>query len=144
MISITYLSRAEHHFSDAELMSMLESFRANNGRNGVSGVLLYNGAGTFIQVLEGESSDVEPLYERIKQDTRHSKVVCLRKAIVQSRRFADWRMGFRNLTRDVVDDTSKMTLFLSDDKLEHFVSEDADFALKVLTSFRDKTRELIF
>ncbi|MGB0943752.1 MAG: BLUF domain-containing protein [Marinomonas sp.] len=144
MISVAYISKAEKKFSTPELIKMLDSFRKNNEKDTISGVLLYNGAGTFIQVLEGSEASVDTLYEKIKQDTRHSKVTCLRRAKITNRSFSEWRMGFRKLSNDELVDVSKMTIFMDDDKLEHFVSDDADFALKILTNFKNKTKELIF
>lgn len=144
MISVAYISKSAKKFSTPELIKMLDSFRKNNERDGISGVLLYNGAGTFIQVLEGNEVVVDSLYQKIKQDTRHSKVTCLRRANINNRSFSEWRMGFRKLSNDELVDVSKMTIFMDDDKLEHFVSDDADFALKILTNFKNKTKELIF
>ncbi|EAQ64046.1 hypothetical protein MED121_20791 [Marinomonas sp. MED121] len=144
MISVAYISKAEKKFSTPELIKMLDSFRKNNEKDSISGVLLYNGAGTFIQVIEGNETSVDTLYQKIKRDTRHSKVTCLRRAQITNRSFSEWRMGFRKLSNDELVDASKMTIFMDDDKLEHFLSDDTDFALKVLTNFKNKTQELIF
>lgn len=144
MISVCYISQAKKKFSDSELLTMLEGFQKNNEKMNVSGVLLYNGAGTFIQVIEGNKEVVDPLYQNIKNDSRHTKVTCLRRAKIQSRSFSEWRMGFRKLTNEQLIDTNKTTVFMDDEKLEHFVSDDTDFALKVLTNFKNKTKELIF
>lgn len=144
MISIAYISKAEKKFSDSEIIQMLSGFHKNNEKNNISGVLLYNGAGTFIQVIEGDEADVDRLYKSINNDKRHSKITCLRRATVTKRSFSEWRMGFRKLSNDEVIDTSKMTVFLNDEKLEHFISNDTDFALKILTNFKNKTQELIF
>ena len=143
MISIAYISKAERKFSDSELIQMLEKFQTNNEKHDVSGVLLYNGAGTFIQFIEGDESVVDALYQRINKDKRHSRITCLRRATITERSFSQWRMGFRKLSNDAVFDVNKMTVFLNDEKLEHFVSNDTDFALKVLTNFKNKTQELI-
>lgn len=144
MISIAYISKAKRKFSDAELIEMLDMFQKNNEKHNISGVLLYNGAGTFIQFLEGDEEAVDNLYQRISIDDRHSRISCLRRATITERSFSSWRMGFRKIANDTLLDNSKVTIFLNDDKLEHFVSDDTDFALKVLTNFKNKTQELIF
>lgn len=41
MISLVYVSAAAQPFSPAELETLLEKSRANNTRDGISGVLLY-------------------------------------------------------------------------------------------------------
>ena len=144
MISIAYISKAERKFSDSELIQMLEKFQINNEKLNISGVLLYNGAGTFIQFIEGDENVVDGLYQRINKDKRHSRITCLRRATITERSFSKWRMGFRKISNDTVFDMNKMTIFLNDEKLEHFVADDTDFALKVLTNFKNKTQELIF
>ncbi|MCV2402424.1 BLUF domain-containing protein [Marinomonas sp. C2222] len=144
MISVSYISKAEKKFSDSELLEMLGGFQKNNEKSNISGVLLYNGAGTFIQIIEGEQEVIDPLYQSIKNDNRHTNVTCLRRAEIQARSFSEWRMGFRKLSNDELIDASKATVFMDDEKLEHFVSDDTDFALKVLTNFKNKTKELIF
>ncbi|BFM48955.1 BLUF domain-containing protein [Marinomonas sp. THO17] len=143
MISITYISKAEKVFSDSELQLMLEGFIEKNRLNNISGVLLYNGAGTFIQIIEGEEDSVLAIYEKIKKDKRHSNIVCLRKVNIAQRSFKQWRMGFRNLKNNSIK-KDITTSFLEDENLEHFVSNDTDFALKMLTNFRNKVQELVF
>ena len=51
-------------------------------------------AGCFAQVLEGSSSNVEHVFERIQQDDRHSEVHVLSFAPANGRAFENWSMSF--------------------------------------------------
>lgn len=55
--------------------------------------------GKFIQLLEGERKEVVKLYERIRQDTRHRKVVTVVEGESPKRNFKNWSMGFKHLTQ---------------------------------------------
>lgn len=96
MISIVYVSAARHAFTPAELEALLEKSRANNRRDGVSGVLLYRD-GDFLQVLEGPEAAVRRTYERIARDQRHGGVIVLDESEISQRNFGDWSMGFRRV-----------------------------------------------
>lgn len=57
MIQLIYVSSAVNLMSEDELLDLLAQSSQRNKRKGVTGLLLYAG-GNFIQVLEGEQSDV--------------------------------------------------------------------------------------
>lgn len=96
MISIVYVSAARHAFTPVELEVLLEKSRANNRRDGVSGVLVYRD-GDFLQVLEGPEEAVRRTYDRIAQDPRHGGVIVLDESPITQRNFGDWSMGFRRV-----------------------------------------------
>jgi len=85
---------------ESELLRLLEGARIHNERNGVTGILLY-ARGTFIQVLEGEESEVERIFNVISHDPRHQDVTLIEKEPIQERMFANWSMGFRFLTTEL-------------------------------------------
>ncbi|MFT6991767.1 MAG: hypothetical protein ACJASL_003761 [Paraglaciecola sp.] len=74
MIELVYVSKAQKRFNPDELKQMLSVFRKNNQAQEITGLFLYDGYGTFIQVLEGHSNVVLPVYEKISNDTRHSRI----------------------------------------------------------------------
>jgi len=61
--------------------------------------MLCEGAGKFMQYIEGERGDIDELYSRILSDDRHKDVVLLDYKSIDSREYADWSMGFVS-TRD--------------------------------------------
>lgn len=81
----------------AELQTILAVSRANNGRDGITGALMFN-AGCFAQVLEGPLDVVEAAFERIQQDERHGEVSLLALEPIAARSFPNWAMGFVGLS----------------------------------------------
>lgn len=77
----------------AEIRGILAASRTNNGRDGVTGALLFS-AGCFAQVLEGPLDAVERTFERIQCDPRHGAVTVLRCSRVPEREFGEWSMAY--------------------------------------------------
>ncbi len=98
MYHLVHTSLATNPFSEEELVRLLEKSRSNNKGLAISGMLLYL-QGKFIQVLEGEREAVIKLYERIRHDPRHRKVVTVVEGESPNRIFQNWSMGFKHLTQ---------------------------------------------
>jgi len=64
MIELCYVSSANDKYTAKELVPLLQQARSFNESQGISGLLLYDGIGTFIQALEGEETPVKALYTR--------------------------------------------------------------------------------
>jgi hypothetical protein len=94
---LVYRSVAAGTHSDRDLADILAQSRMNNGLEGVSGILLANGAG-YLQVLEGASEGVAHVFDRIRHDGRHTDVVVLRDENVERRSFGGW--GMASLQKD--------------------------------------------
>lgn len=91
MLQLVYISTA---VGDPEPAAILRASRRNNGRDGVTGLLYYNGR-RFLQALEGEQPAVEAAFERIRRDPRHRAVVLLSRREVTEREFGPWAMAER-------------------------------------------------
>lgn len=96
MIHIVYISRAVRPLSDQELRALLAQCRHDNARHNVTGVLFYS-HGNIAQLIEGEPEILEPLYERIARDGRHSNVHRLVTKPISTRSFSEWSMAFHPL-----------------------------------------------
>ena len=96
LIRLVYLSSATAVPGEAELAELVARARTHNAAHGLTGMLLY-AEGNFLQVLEGDEREVDELFSRIRRDPRHQHIVCLERATVARREFADWDMGFRRL-----------------------------------------------
>jgi hypothetical protein len=131
MQQLVYVSTAITAFNDDALRVLLARARANNAALGVSGMLLHQ-AGTFLQVLEGESAVVDRLYERISHDPRHAHVLLLTRAEIGERNFADWSMGFV----DVRGTAKRLPGFRSIGDLTGLAG-NATAIQRVVTAFRD-------
>jgi hypothetical protein len=93
LVSLVYFSHARRRFDEAALLELLHVARANNARDGVTGMLLYHD-GNFIQALEGPREAVERTFARIRRNEAHDGVVATRTMPIDARHFADWSMGF--------------------------------------------------
>ena len=60
-------------FGRNELPELLEECRTNNAKCDITGILLYHNQ-SFFQVLEGDRSVVEALFEKVASDSRHTRV----------------------------------------------------------------------
>ncbi|RZK54618.1 MAG: BLUF domain-containing protein, partial [Hymenobacter sp.] len=76
---------------------LLTQARLHNAAHGITGVLLY-GNDQFFQVMEGEATTVQALYERIQQDPRHGSVTTFADKDIAERAFPEWSMAFNTLT----------------------------------------------
>ena len=88
---IFYHSRAVGRF---DVGAILTSAKRNNGMDGISGVLLFDGE-RFLQVLEGPADAVAAAFERIRGDARHTDVTVVTDQMVEERDFAYWSMELR-------------------------------------------------
>ena len=90
---LVYISKANRHLDDRELDHILSVSRINNSRKEIGGLLLFH-EGKFFQVLEGEESRVERLYDDIAQDPRHYTIKRLQAGQVDKPLFGDWSMAY--------------------------------------------------
>lgn len=94
MRRIIYASFATKPFSVRELFDLLEKSRSANTLRDVSGVLFYEDR-FFLQCLEGPTTEVSALLDRIQRDPRHEAFTILSdQPMVTHRLFASWAMGF--------------------------------------------------
>jgi len=130
---LVYVSSATGYPSRSELAQLLERAREKNERLGITGMLLYRD-GDFMQALEGETQAVRALYETICQDERHERVVSIVEHEVPERSFADWRMGFREVSDAELRSHPGFTDFL-DHGLAAPERITPGIALRLLTTF---------
>ena len=76
LVRLLYVSRALDKNAQGAIESILESSRAYNMTNGITGVLCYGGD-IFLQAIEGGRHAVNGLYNHIAKDERHTNVVML-------------------------------------------------------------------
>jgi hypothetical protein len=96
MIHIVYMSQAVRPLSDHDLQELLGQCRRDNARHDVTGVLFYS-HGHIAQLIEGDPAVLEPLFEKIAHDGRHSNVTKLVSKPITTRSFPDWSMAFHPL-----------------------------------------------
>lgn len=111
MLSLTYVSSATESLDVSQLREMLAAIRAKNQALGLTGMLLYCG-GNIIQTIEGPDEAVDATFAAISGDPRHRGVFTLLREPITGRAFADWSMGFRNLSAAEVGAIDGFSTFL--------------------------------
>jgi hypothetical protein len=79
------------------LEALLAQCRQENAKHDITGMLLYQ-HGSFFQVLEGDRAVVEVLLEKIALDRRHERVTKIILEPIAERSFAEWTMGYPNVS----------------------------------------------
>ncbi|NCP14272.1 MAG: BLUF domain-containing protein [Sphingomonadales bacterium] len=74
-----------------EVDAILSASARNNPARGITGLLLFNGR-NFLQLLEGENTEVVSLMETITADPRHNGVSVLDRREITARACPDWAM----------------------------------------------------
>lgn len=91
MIQLAYTSLASQSMGSGDVFKIIEKSARNNSVAGLTGFLIYN-EGRFFQVIEGPTSSVEALIERLKGDPRHHSITVVHHCAIASRSFPQWRM----------------------------------------------------
>lgn len=91
MIRLVYVSTINPPLTQETLASILEVSVANNERDGITGVLAYNDM-YFWQLLDGPSKQVNQLYQRLIQDSRHREVTLKYCDNIDTSPFSTWSM----------------------------------------------------
>lgn len=91
MLQLIYVSTIRPG-TEVPLEPILRVSRANNRRDGITGLLHANNR-RFMQALEGEDALVEATYARIAADPRHFALVVLSRRSIETREFGDWSMA---------------------------------------------------
>lgn len=140
MIELCYVSSAHERYKSKDLVQLLSQARAKNQRLGITGLLLYDGTGTFIQALEGDKKIIEQLFDVIKDDSRHKRVNILGIHEIHERSFGDWSMGFRSLDHPEITSLNGFSDFLSvsPGAFNHKAQTESGFALRMLSYFRQQ------
>ena len=84
------------NLSNEMLRELARASEKRNQERGISGLLVLSGE-TFLQVLEGDSKEVNELYAKIIQDKRHYEVTLISFEQITSRCFEDWSMRVADL-----------------------------------------------
>lgn len=100
LYQLVYKSFRNPNCDETEIQKILDSCKANNPSKDITGVLLHT-ENNFIQYIEGKK-DIIDLYDLIKTDNRHSKVVLLSYGMLKERVFPSWHMGYKNISREKI------------------------------------------
>ncbi len=91
--AITYSSFASPGLQPVEFEQILAISLANNARDAVTGLLMFNGA-AFVQTIEGPAAAIDRLLMRIASDSRQCQMEVCDDRPIERRIFPDWTMGY--------------------------------------------------
>ena len=99
LVRLLYVSQPVGPITTTTTTLILEKSSAYNKKENITGVLC-QGSGLWLQVLEGERSQVNFLYARIMSDRTHRNVELLSMEEITHRRFGQWSMALVYLSKD--------------------------------------------
>ena len=134
LVHCIYTSVANEKYDHDEMVYLLDIIRTNNKKLNVTGMLLYDD-GSFFQVLEGDRTAVNALFNRIEKDPRHSKVSKLVEEPITTRSFSEWTMGYSNITTKELSNIKGLNDFFMDNHC--FTELDQSRAMKLLNEFKN-------
>ena len=89
---LKYVSRSSREMTEEEIVELGRVSVFNNRRDEITGILV-EASGLFFQVIEGEDSVVDALYDRILADDRHTEMLLLNvQRDIERRLFPAWAM----------------------------------------------------
>jgi hypothetical protein len=106
--SIVYISEMDTEFSEDDIDVLAARARAYNDRVDISGIL-FCFSDRFIQILEGPSSAVGKLYNRIRRDPRHRDVTTVQDVPIEKRAYGGW--GMRRVKNEDLSETERALVF---------------------------------
>lgn len=133
LIHCIYASAATRPFDKGELAALLHDARNNNARLGISGMLLH-AESSFFQVVEGPADVIDALFARIERDPRHEQVTLIIREPIPRRMFANWSMGFHDVSRADAQGIAGLNDFFGNRSV---TTLNAGRARKLLAAFRD-------
>ena len=93
MFSLLYRSTVSTSLKDTDILKLFEFSKVNNDKKGITGCILHHND-TFVQFIEGTESKVRELYDKIKNDARHTHFFVLHLEENVTTLFADFNFIF--------------------------------------------------
>ncbi|MDJ0778735.1 MAG: BLUF domain-containing protein [Gammaproteobacteria bacterium] len=125
MIQVSYVSSSPEPMTAEALLALLEECRTNNRKRGITGMLLY-GNGTFLQAIEGDEPVIDDLLTRICADPRHGEIQMLQRREIDRPEYAEWSMGFDEVSNQEFGDVDGLRDFGSEDfNFDYLVGHDS-------------------
>ena len=106
---LVYVSTRKNNCSALEIEKILSACKKNNSSTDTTGVLLYS-QDKFIQYLEGDSKQLLSLYDKIKKDERHEKVMMISYGPIKEKAFPSWHMATKKVTGEEISFRTDITL----------------------------------
>ncbi len=96
MERLLYISESRLEPSEAKsaISQIVADAQIRNSKLELTGALLFTNT-YFAQILEGPPESIEQLMSSIEDDSRHTNIVIVDHAPIETRRFPDWKMAYQ-------------------------------------------------
>lgn len=135
MFCLCYVSTREVSLDDDILREILIHSRKNNNNRNLTGLLLLL-EDKFIQILEGEESDVNDLYTKIARDHRHRSVQKIYAGKISQRTFNTWSMAFNEIHWEDLEDAGFIKEFDKNLPLEEYLKDKKHYVIELLKTYQ--------
>lgn len=136
LLELIYSSLSEAHNDTDNVRDILVSSERNNAATSVTGLLLFDGE-RYIQILEGQSEDVESLFVTISDDPRHTNLELLHKGPIAGRSFETWRMAYEALPKGLLEELAENMAVYSLEQDDEPLGAGESFGAKLNGMFID-------
>ena len=134
MQQLIYVSDKANNYNKSDTIDILVAARKRNMERAITGLIVELDQ-SFYQILEGNQSDVEDIFQLIKTDSRHYNLRVLYQQPVLKREFGEWAMGYaNNIDPQQLDDVNRMLHFFS--QKTSFTEIEGDSIKMLLTSLK--------
>lgn len=120
--------------TNQDIENMLFQIREKNKRLAITGILLLI-QGKFIQYIEGQSTEIDEVYDSIKKDSRHNELILLDSGKLKTRQFKDWSMAYKKVGDEEIKDILGHSSLNLDSLFLLPTTEKTHPVLKVLYNF---------
>ncbi len=97
--AICYVSNKNTNIIEEELERLLSKIVTRNNQLDINGLLMLRN-NHFFQIMEGQETIIDDIFEKIKADGRHHGMIMLLNQPIEDRIFADYESGQFTLIRD--------------------------------------------
>ena len=125
--SICYKSQVKSTLSILEFESLFNATQTNNDKSNITGVLVKS-KDIFFQIIEGEVTTIDSLFEKIKKDNRHSDIIELLNKPISQLSFKAFDTGYTLI--DDIDELYGLQIYITDLQNNHF--ENSTLFLKII------------
>lgn len=131
---ISYISQQSHILKDSDLEALLANCRKNNTENNITGMLISH-LGHFIQYIEGDPTQIDCLFHKIKKDPRHHTVIELTSGLISERQFSEWSMAFKKVNEKQAEEILGYEVLEQKKVFADEQEKENHYALELLNSF---------
>ena len=138
LVAAVYVSSATKPLREDEILEILRVARLKNEELDITGMLLYRD-GNFLQVLEGPAGVVDSLIQKLRRDPRHKGIILMSRKPIEERQFGNWRMAFRNMSKDSTVEEG-YSPFPESDFDDDEMGEESQLVFRLLRRFKEDMR----